>query len=170
MSLGSWQGWDAGICGGRHRRSRAWICQGCRCHSPSLVEHLGHMSTREATLSCECNIRHASGSPSSPSPIWHKFLNELEHWLTNKHTHRALQRNILQNLKAWHDDRPSTTTPSDWPGITNLVHQQHQAGWTSFFTGFLTDGWADTQQAYYVFLKNVIPAHDGQANLFTNFG
>jgi hypothetical protein len=103
-------------------------------------------------------------------PIWHKFRNELIHWLTNKHTHPALQRNILQNLKAWYDDRPSPTTPSDWPGITNLMHQQHQAGWTSFFTSCLTDGWADTHQAYYVFLKNVIPADDGQSNLFTNFG
>jgi hypothetical protein len=107
-----------------------------RCGQPEL--------SKKHTISC----KHIEALP-----IWHKFLHDLEHWLTNKHTHPALQRNILQNLKAWHDDRPSTTLPSDWPGITDLVNRQHQAGWTPFFTGFLTDGWADTQQAYYVFLK-----------------
>jgi hypothetical protein len=59
----------------------------------------------------------------------------------------------LEGLRAWHDDRPIQLIPSDWPGVTQTLHDQKILGWNLFFDGFVTDSWVATQQSYLEFLN-----------------
>jgi hypothetical protein len=45
--------------------------------------------------------------------LWLAALEKLEIWLTQKHTHPALQQGILTNLQRWHDQLPPTLPASD---------------------------------------------------------
>jgi hypothetical protein len=85
---------------------------------------------------------------------WQASLNKLDRWLTNKnYTQHDLHEGILEGLSAWHDDRPTQPTTSDWPAVKQTLHDRQTLGWHLFFDGFITHSWMATQQLYLEFLS-----------------
>jgi hypothetical protein len=84
---------------------------------------------------------------------WQASLNKLDRWLTNNYTQHDLHSGILEGLRAWHDDRPTQPTTSDWPAVEQTLHDQQTLGWNLFFDGFITHSWMSTQQSYLEFLS-----------------
>jgi hypothetical protein len=85
--------------------------------------------------------------------IWRAGLQQLDFWMTTKHTQPELRQGIIDNLQHWHDQVPPNPILSDWPGVPELFATQNEVGWRPFFDGFITDGWIEIQQAYYTFLE-----------------
>jgi hypothetical protein len=68
-------------------------------------------------------------------------------------THPDLQSIIIDNLRAWYGDQPTTARDFDWPGVTDVNLRQNELGWEIFYDGFLIPDCAAIQQAYYEYLK-----------------
>jgi hypothetical protein len=102
----------------------------------------------------ETHIYHVIECPQEQAKqTWEAAINKLSGWLDNNHTQHKLHQVLLEGLRAWHDNRPIQLIPSDWPGVTQTLHDQKLLGWNLFFDGFITDSWVATQQSYLEFLN-----------------
>ena len=92
--------------------------------------------------------------PSSTEQ-WSKSITNLEQWMVQQLTSPDIIRIVIENLRAWHDDRPSVLYSGPTSNLSDVIRHQSTIGWGSFLRGFLHKGWSTLQHAHYQTIKSL---------------
>ena len=84
---------------------------------------------------------------------WKASLALLDEWMLKSATMPDIRSAILNRLQAWQDEDPTPAPNYHWPGINELITQQHLVGWRAFLEGCVLKDWAAKQQSYYDWLQ-----------------
>lgn len=78
---------------------------------------------------------------------WTVLLEELATWLA-KTTHNSMKTTILAAVRTWLGHATDALNPADRI-LREAIQEQSRHGWYSFFMGFLSPRWQESQQQYY---------------------
>jgi hypothetical protein len=109
------------------------------CHQPEDTEHV---------LLCR--------GPGTDQ-IWAEQTQKLTTFLSDQHTHPALQQCLLQRLQEWCHQLP--LSPPDDPDVAKVFQSQDIIGWKSMFEALPTKKWQCLQQCYY---HSIDSSHTGK--------
>ena len=89
-------------------------------------------------------------------------MKELATWLANNQTEEELGRAIIARLNQWHNN-PINIQPLNIvsPSVAATIKQQDAIGWYQFLLGRTSYKFAETQDAYFKFLKKITQDYDG---------
>lgn len=85
---------------------------------------------------------------------WEKTVGNLDEWLKQQSTAPDLRHIIIENIRAWREERVPVNYEGPIEGLQQAVDKQSAIGWAPFVRGFIHTDWKEIQRKHLQQMKS----------------